>query len=568
MLVECSGLPDNGHRFRHPGLLTVRRSRTGTATITPTCGPNRVDIIAMTTAAPPPHVIEAANTGAFGLLPAGNFRLTTGECRDCATIPQALWFFRHERIAVPQTDQPQAGFSRTHPLADDIAKWHAATPPGSALDYPPLVWTGADGLVAEARLSADGRRLLADGAELAMTLAPRHPLNRAWYDESSTRFFAERPLRVRGDWQEGRFVARTIWPLDFRLPAQSTARPLAADPLALRERIREQAQGGARSPFATELLWQRPGAAANDAGRPVLGFILNGAQGDDDEAHGGHFAVVTGRIGADGAIHDWLVANYYTLDAESEKGIVAAPVPLDNYLADLNAGQAWYRPSYMLVAVLRDARAAAHIQSALGRVFNQFYRHQFSYQHARANCAGISISALRALDWRIPARGPESWLRAIVGLPAVAIANGSLQQGKASFDYLTEDRTRLYPAAAFEEIGADLLRLAGGTARRPLSGFEQVLAGDIDALLFLRIPQLPSSRAWGDFPVVDSREYRQRVPRDPAERQIVPVGPRPFPKDFIDPDAPREPPLRSDYALTGYAALLLGLLLLLLRALS
>lgn len=518
----------------------------------------------MTSAAP--AVVRPANAGAFGLLPADGFRLTSGECDDCATIPQALWFFRQERIAVPLPDRPLAGFSRTLPLIDDLAAWHAATPPGSALDYPPLVWTAADGVVAAARLAADGLRLHADGVDLPFALAPRHPLNRAWYDASSARFFAGRPLRARGDWRDGRFVARMLWPLDFRLPAQPPARPLAADPLALRERIRELPRGGARSPFAAERLWQRPGAAAEHLGRPVLAFILNGAQGDDDEAHGGHFAVATGRVGDDGAIHDWLTANYYTLDAESEKGIIAAPVPLDNYLADLNAGQAWYRPSYLFVAVLRDARTAAHVQSALGRVYNQFYRHQFGYQHARANCAGISVSALRALDWRIPARGPESWLRAIAALPAVAATSGSLRQGKASFDYLTEDQTRLYPAAAFEEIGADLLRLAGGTAERRLSAFERMLAEDIDALLLLRLPQLPSSRAWGDHPVVDSREYRRRMPKNPAERQIVPVGPRPFPKDFIDPAAPREPPLRSDYALAGYALLLLLVVALALRS--
>lgn len=510
-----------------------------------------------------PAVIKPANTGAFGLLPAAGFRLTTGACRDCPTIPQALWFFRHERIAVPLPGLPQAGFSRTRHASDDIADWHAQTPPGSALDYPPLVWTGADGVVSGARLGTDGQRLHAGDADLTLTLAPRHPLNRAYYDESSRRYFAQRSLHVRGDWQDGRFVARTLWPEDFRLPEQAPARSPAADPAALRALVREQPQGGARSPFSVEQLWQRKDAPANREGRPVLGFILNGAQGDDDEAHGGHFAIATGRIGADGAINDWLVANYYTLDAESEKGIIAAPVPLDNYLADLNAGQAWYRPSYMLVAVLDDERIAAHVQSALGRVYNQFYRHQFSYQHARANCAGISVSTLRALDWRIPARGPESWLRAIAGLPAIALSSGSLQQGKRTFDYLTEDQTRLYPAAAFEEIGADLLRLARGTLQRPASAFERMLAEDIDALLFLRIPQLPSSRAWGDYPAVDSREYQRRVPKNPAERQIVPVGPRPFPKDFIDPEAPREPPLRSDYALAGYAALLLLLIALL-----
>lgn len=507
--------------------------------------------------APSPPVIEPASAGAFGLFAASDFRLTTGKDRECATIPQALWFFHDERIAVPQSGRLLAGFSRTQPLADDLAAWHATTPIGSAVDYPPLIWTAADGVIPECHLAANGQYLTADGTDLPLALASRHPLNRSWLDESSMRFLAERPLRVRGDWHDGRFVARTFWPLDYRLPKLAPERPLAADPLALRVRIREQPQGGAHSPFAVEQLWRRPGISPDDAGRPVLAFVLNGAQGDDDEAHGGHFAALTGRVGADGAIHDWLAANYYTLDAESEKGIVAAPVPLDNYLADVNAGQSWYRPSYLLVAVLRDARAAAHVQSALGRIYNQFYRHQFSYQHARANCAGISVSALRALGWRIPARGPESWLRAIAALPAVTFANGSLRQGKASFDYLTEDRTRLYPAVAFEEIGADLLRLAGGTAGRSLSAFEEVLAGDLDALLLVRIPQLPSSRAWGDYPVVDSREYHRRVPKDPAHRQIVPVGPRPFPKDFIDPQAPREPPLRSDYALAGYGLLLL-----------
>ena len=233
-------------------------------------------------------------------------------------------------------------------------------------------------------------------------------------------------------------------------------------------------RAGRRAPFVVESVWRRPGSSAPRAGQPLIGLMLNGAQGDDDEAHGGHFALMTGRIGVQGGIDDWLVNNFYTLDAESEKGIIAAPVPLDNYLGDLNSGQAWYRPSYLLVATLKDARSAAHLQSALGRVYNQFYRHQFAYQHARANCAGISVTTARTLGWQVPARGPESWLQAIAGLPLVAAREGSLTKGKATFDYLTEDQTRLYPAAAFEEMGADLLRLATGQAGRPS---ERIRAG-------------------------------------------------------------------------------------------
>ncbi|MFA7291792.1 MAG: hypothetical protein WC023_06040 [Rhodocyclaceae bacterium] len=522
----------------------------------------------LATDTPSPEVFRPANEGRFGLLPAASFRLTTGLCQDCETIPQALWFFRHDPIAVPLQGQPVAGFSRTHGAYADLAGWHAATPPGSALDYPPLVWTGADQQLSAAKLAPDGTQLHCDKATLPLALAPRHPLNRSYFNELSTAFFSQRSLHVRGHWNGQHFIARTLWPEDFRLPETPSQRPLAADPLALRERVRAEDRGGARSTFSVENLWQKTDAKNSYAGRAVLAFILNGAQGDDDEAHGGHFAAATGYIGKDGAINDWLVANYYTLDSESEKGIIAAPVPLDNYFADLNSGQAWYRPSCMLVAVLREQRTAAHIQSALGRIYNQFYRHQFSYQHARANCAGITISTLRTLDWQVPARGPEGWLKAIIGLPVAALTSASLRKGKAVFDYFTEDQTRLYPAAAFEEIGADLLHLAQGTAQRQLSTFETMLAEDIDALLLVRIPQLPSSRARGNYAIVNSREYHARVPKKPADRQIVPVGPRPFPKDFVDPEAPSEPPLRSDYAVAGYALLLLAAAVLVLRALG
>ena len=114
------------------------------------------------------------------------------------------------------------------------------------------------------------------------------------------------------------------------------------------------------------------------------------------------------RQGAQGAIDDWLVNNFYTLDSESEKGIIAAVVPLDNYLGDLNSGQAWYRPSYMLVASLKDGRTAEHLQSALNRVYNQFYRHQIAYQHACANCAGTSVTTSRTPDGPVPVSRAEN----------------------------------------------------------------------------------------------------------------------------------------------------------------
>jgi hypothetical protein len=321
----------------------------------------------------------------------------------------------------------------------------------------------------------------------------------------------------------------------------------------LRSLVRGRPQGGAHEPFEAIVLWERePGAARRWEGSPVLAAVLNGAQGDDDEAHAGHFALITGYVGADGAIGDWITNNFYTLDAESEKGILPAMVPLDNYLADLNSGQSWYRPSYLVVAVLKQDRVARRIQAALERTYNQFYRHQLVYRHATMNCASISVDVLRVLGFDVPARGATSWLAAWLGLPYFALRNRSVDRAAQSFDYLTEDRTRLMPAVAFEEIGARMLGLARGDLATP-SALEAALAEDLEAIVFLSVPQLPSSRVWGDYPVVTAWEYRERYPRDPAKAKIIPVPARPFPDALRDDDLLPTPSQRSDFAVAIWA---------------
>ena len=492
------------------------------------------------TSSPLPHAI--------GLYPASSFRVATGATAGERTLRQARWYFNGETIAVPVDDAPLASFTKGVGAFDDVKTW-AASHDGDAIEYPPLVWIGAPHVLRDARMSGDGSTI--DG--LALRTVDRLPLNRSYFDAHSVAYFAGRSLTVRGTRDGDAFELRTVWPDDFSLCARPPLRESSAPPaIAIRALMRETPGGGSQLPYAAWTLWQRDDAP-DWRGRAVLGLIVNGAQGDDDEAHAGHFAIVTGRVQGDGRIGDWLVDNFYTLDAESEKGIVAAPVPLDAYLGDLNSGQSWYRPGYMLVLVLRDARAASLVQSALGRVYNQFYRHQLLYYHADANCTSISVDTLRALGWPIPPRGATSRWLAWLGFPLMIARERSLARARIAFDYLCTDQTVLMPAAAMEDAYASVIALVNGEHCDGRLG--RMLAEDVDAVAFLRIPQFPSSRAFGDAPVVNLREYRARLPADRSQMQVVPVPPRPFPPTLRDDDllAPRAHP--SDIATRVWGAI-------------
>lgn len=513
-------------------------------------------------------VAPANAHGALGLYDANTFSLAVEGQGTAPTSPQAAWYFRNETVAVPHADLPVSGYERGVHAFDDVQHWSAARGDDTALGYPPLVWVAAPQVIRDARLAPGGHELLTTSGVLPLQFVPKIALNRSYADASSIAFFEPHALTLRGTLTPQGFVARSIWPQDFGLgPNAPAARAVPAGDAAkaMRELMREMPQGGARSPYAALTIWQRDGASKAWAGKAVVGLMVNGAQGDDDEAHGGHFAIVTGRVQADGRIGDWLVNNFYSLDVESEKGIIAAPVPLDNYLGDLNAGQGWYRPTTMLVAVLDDDRAATLVQSALNRVFNQFYRHQLVYYHPNQNCASISVDTLRALGWDVPARGPSSRILAWLGYPYIAIKERSIAEAKLAFDYMRTDQTRLLPAAALEEAYAGLLALVSGS-QPPEGKLATLLSKDVSALAFLRFPQFPSSRAFGGAPAVSTWEYRSLVPSDPALRQIVPVPPRPFPDALRDPDLLPARWTPADYATVVWAVItLVGLPLLLWR---
>lgn len=484
-------------------------------------------------------VLPALQDGELGLYDLGDMRLTNGKCGNCATVPQALWYFERDLIAAPGPTARIAGFSKDEPAQNDVRHWASNAGKEELRALPPLIWVGSSSVVPQARLAADGQRITTeDGQTMGFGIVPKLASNRSYYDDSSLGFFTQRPLRLRGEVDkeasgEQRFIARTIWPLDYSLPETVPLHPLGAGE-TLQSLVRAEG-GGAKSAFDARVLWERsPGQRRDWANKAVVAVMLNGAQGDDDEAHGGHFAIVTGRYRSDGDWSHWLVNNFYNLDSHSEKGIVAAVTPMDKYLMDLNNGQSFYRPSYMLVAVLKNDRVAQEYQAAVNRVYNHFYRHDFVYDHARANCSGISLDTFRSLGWNVPERGDGGGLKAVGAYFYVAATSGSLRDGRKIYDYLTTETTRLYPAVAFDALGDDMLGLAQGKIARSLTAFEQQFGSDLEAVMYVRIPQIPSSRASGLAPVYSFDEYMKQAPADRGQWKIVPTDPRPFPDSLRD----------------------------------
>ena len=496
----------------------------------------------------------------LGLHAAGDFVVTTGDHSSLA--PSARLYFGKEWIAVPRAGVRMSGHALGVDAFTDVRAWAtSAEARGGALARPPLVWIAAPERVRGARLAADASSATLEGRERRLQLGPRLPSNLSWFDASSAAFFATGEVALRGaSGADGSFAARTLWPETFRLDERAAVRPLDAARRDVEGELRALVradEGGARTPWSTRVLWERAGVTRAWSGRPALIVMVNGAQGDDDEAWGGHFAVGTGRIGPGGDLADLVVDNFYSLDVVSEKGILGAPVPLDNYLADLNSGQAWYRPSAILVAVLADEASAARVQGAFHRVYAQFWRHQLPYRHTTMNCAGISVDTLRALGWALPAHEPGWVARALAWLavPYTLVKERSVTQARSAYEYLTQDRTRLFPAVAFETTGASLVQLANGELRAGASELERLLARDLEALVFVHVPQLPSSRAFGSWPVATPGEYRGKVPRDPEDVKRVPAPARPFPSNLREPDLLPEPRRPSDLPLAVWAAI-------------
>lgn len=188
-----------------------------------------------------------------------------------------------------------------------------------------------------------------------------------------------------------------------------------------------------------------------------------------------------------------------------------------------------------------------------------FYRQDFSYRHTGVNCAGISLETFRSLDWNIPKRGATNLPKAFVALPYKALCDMSLKSGLKAYDYLSVEQTNLYPFVAFRAIGNALL--SGIVQGQASSAFEKKLAEDLEAIIYVHMPQFPSSRAMGMASVASLDEYMARTPADMAQWKIIPVGIRQFPETLKVKNAPAEPLRPAYYGLiTWFMALIIMLL--------
>jgi hypothetical protein len=453
----------------------------------------------------PATAFHGLTSGFLGLYPEADFDLGTGRCVACNAPVQGKWYFTDDVIASPKSG-----------------------PAG-------LVWIGSHEMLEGVLLSADGKSAtLKDGTVVAFALTDKIASNRSFYDASSLAYMRGRTVRVRGELVEidgeKTLVARTIWPEDYRIDSSrlKDADPRDADGI---DQLVSTKKGGATEPFQTKLLWERPGAGRAWEGRPVMGFMLNGAQGDDDEALAGHSSLFTGRYGPNGSMADWMFDNFYDMNSYSEKGIVASMVPMDKYMTDLNSGQSWYRPSYMLVMIMKDARVPLRFQEAFAEQYRKYYAQDLKYEHTHENCTALIADPVRAEGWNFPETGGTPSL--IARLVSKLAGRKDPAAGEQVYQSLREEPTRSFPRASFKAVGGDLLSLAGAYEAEPvgrsLSPLEKMIQEDLVAILFVRLPQIPSSRKFGREPVGGVMDYFMRAPKDRSKWQTVPTAPRSFP---------------------------------------
>jgi hypothetical protein len=187
----------------------------------------------------------------------------------------------------------------------------------------------------------------------------------------------------------------------------------------------------------------------------------------------------------------------------------------------------------MLVMIMKDERVPLEVQEMFKGRYAQYYAQQIKYEHTHENCAALIADPVRQEGWNFPATGgTPSAVARLIGDIVGTVARDP-QAGEQIRQSLAEEPTRSFPRASFDSVGGDVLSLAGAPSAaapsRELTPLERRIQEDLVAVLFVRLPQIPSSRKFGRDPAGSVTDYFRRAPIDRSKWQTVPTATRPFP---------------------------------------
>lgn len=462
----------------------------------------------------------------YGIYPQNEFRLEHSKCTNCLYEKYINWYFSNEYFYAPSasTKAPVVNTSKSG-LDDLVENEHT---------LPAVVWVGAKDKISNASILPKDSVIIDN--DLNKQFKYRLPVKMEgvvnFWDSSSDDFFSKRNVRVTGEIQDQFFLTKTFWPIDYKLSIDSPAEALSNQEF-IESFVREPVDF--KTPYTQTVLWKN--ASSFNAPKYIVAFVLNGGEGNG--RNGGHFSIGTGILEKDGDYSSILINNFYNL-SDNDKGIIAAPTPLDKYLGDVNSGQSFYRSTYITFAVFDSPKVPQQIQSALNRLYVHYYRGDFDYHPALNNCSGISLDVVRALGWNVSANYPDYWWLSYIAYSYALLKNRDIDLAQTAMYFVGEESTRLLPAQVFKHITLDLLSIA---SNRSVSNTPMVnsIQKDLSSIHLVRIPQFPSARFLGEPPVFSVQEYlkRGRVSADQVNTNVFKS--KPLPESYLDGFAKNKP---------------------------
>ena len=189
--------------------------------------------------------------------------------------------------------------------------------------------------------------------------------------------------------------------------------------------------------------------------------------------------------------------------------------------------------------VMKDERTPLRFQEKFKDAYADYYAQRTKYDKTTNPCTALIVDPVRSEGWRVPETGktPSLIAHAIAKLASLGAKDPEMEAGL--YQVLRQEATHLYPRAAFTSAAGDVLTMTGAYGVEPVgreyNELEKAIQDDLEAVYWVRLPQIPSSRALGRDPAGGFLDYFGRVPMDRSKWQTVPTAPRPFPPPGIHP---------------------------------